>query len=99
MIETNLDYIENLKRLKNFILVRYADDDSIVPKESVHFGYVNINKKPLMLEDMDIYKMDKLGLKSMKENGKLKFLVSPGAHLYLDNEWFTENIIPYLKET
>ena len=45
----------------------------------------------------NLYQLDMLGLKSMDENGQLVFLTAPGAHLDLDEIWFVQNILPYLR--
>lgn len=94
--EINVDYAENLKRLERFVLVRYERDDSVVPNESAFFGYWNEEKQVIKLEESELYREDKLGLKVMRERGQLVFLVSPGGHLEMNESWFLLNIIGYL---
>lgn len=94
----NSEYAENLKALHKLILVKYEDDIGVVPNESTWFGYYDADGNTIPLEDLPLYKEDKLGLKSMKEGGKLIFLTSPLGHLKLDETWFISTIIPYLKE-
>lgn len=94
----NQEYIDNLKSVKKLVLVKYADDIGIVPNESTWFGYYNEDFQIIPLEDSDIFKQDKLGLKSMMENGQLVMMTSPLGHLKLDEAWFMESIVPLLKE-
>jgi palmitoyl-protein thioesterase len=43
---------------------------------------------------------DKLGLKTLKESGRLHFLQVDGDHLRFKMEWFLKNIAdPYLKNS
>lgn len=79
--------------------MKYENDESIIPKESSWFGCFSNKGEILSVESTDLYKVDKLDLQSMLQNGKLILLESPGGHLILNVAWFTANIIPYLKET
>ena len=74
-------------------------DISVIPNESTQFGFTDRRGRIIKFEDTDLYRKDKLGLKKMKEDGKLMMLDAPMEHLELDKEWFRENIIPILKET
>lgn len=95
--EINPDYSDNLASLKKFVLVKYLDDKSIIPNESAHFGYLD-GGKTIEMEKTPNFIEDRLGLRAMKESGKLVFLNSPGTHLELHPNWFVENIIPHLME-
>lgn len=96
--EIDSEYVKNLKSLKKLVLVMYEDDIGVVPRESTWFGYIDKDSNTIPLEDLELYKQDRLGLKSMKENGQLIFLTSPLGHLRLNETWFIDNIIPLLKE-
>lgn len=96
--EFNPEYETNLSKLKRLVLVKYEQEEAIVPKESCWFGYYDGNGNEYPMEETDVYKEDKLGLKAMVENGKLIRLLSPRDHINLDPAWFEQNIIPYLKE-
>ncbi|KAL7042970.1 hypothetical protein ACKWTF_001348 [Chironomus riparius] len=96
-LEINEGYRNNLKSLQKLILVKYDQDTSIVPNESAFFGYFDSDKNVVPLVLSNLYQLDKLGLKSMDENGKLVFLTAPGAHLDLNEIWFVENILLYLR--
>lgn len=96
--EINSDYVKNLEALEKLVLVKYEEDIWIIPKESSWFGYFDKQSNIVPLVNLDIYKSDRLGLKSMNENGKLVFLAAPKDHLSKDDEpWFEENIVPYFR--
>lgn len=80
------------------VLVKYTNDVSLIPNESTWFGFYARNGKKLSMEETDVYRKDKLGLKKLVEEGKLIRLESPLEHLKLDENWFRQNIIPILKE-
>jgi palmitoyl-protein thioesterase len=97
--EINFDYVKNLQSLEKLVLVKYEKDQAIIPNESTHFGYWDVNRNSIQLEQSDLYTHDRLGLREMKKNGQLIFISCPNAtHLELNEEWFVEEIIlPYLK--
>ncbi|XP_070508698.1 palmitoyl-protein thioesterase 1-like [Chironomus tepperi] len=93
-------YIDRLQKLENFVMVKFMNDSMVQPVESSWFGFYKPGSdvELMTLEESDIFTKDKLGLKKMKEDGKLKFIEIEGNHLQFRNEWFIENIInAYLK--
>lgn len=80
------------------ILVKYERDGVLVPNESAWFGFDREGGLEYPMEATDVYKNDKLGLQNLSSSGKLIRLLSPGDHIVLDPGWFSEKIIPYLKE-
>lgn len=94
--EINVDYVNNLQSLNKLVLVKYENDQSVIPNESTFFGYWDINQTPINLEDSRMYQEDRLGLKLMNDKGQLVFLTCPdSAHLEMIEPWFYENVIPY----
>lgn len=91
----NPKYKENLTKLKNFVMVMFADDTMVDPKESEWFGYYvpGQSEKLVTLQESQLYKEDWLGLKQMDKNKKLHFLSSPGNHLQFSEQWFIDNIL------
>ena len=46
------------------------------------------------MEDTALYKEDRIGLKTLKDSGRLVLLEIPGAdHLHISEQWFTDNIV------
>lgn len=97
----NQDYITRLQRLEKFVMVKFENDTIVQPKETSWFGYYKpgSDQELQTLEESDIYIKDRLGLKKMKEDGKLVFLELEGNHMQISLDWFVENVIePYLRD-
>lgn len=95
----NSSYAENLKRLNRFVLIKFEDDQMIVPKDSAWFDFVNQRNEKLPLKMQGKYLNDELGLKSLDEQGKLVFLTFPGPHMKIDVARFFNEIVPqYLED-
>lgn len=92
-------YIQRLTSLNKFVMVKFNNDTMVQPLESEWFGFYAPGDPDtiLTLQETDLYKNDQLGLKNMDMNGKLVFLATNGDHLQFTNEWFIDNIIPYLE--
>lgn len=96
----NETYIKNLQTLEKFILVKFADDTIVQPKESEWFGFYEVGQdnETIPMENTDLYLQDKIGLQKMVYDGKLKFLQSPGDHLQFTRPWFIKNIVSELRD-
>ncbi|XP_031553367.1 palmitoyl-protein thioesterase 1-like [Actinia tenebrosa] len=95
----NQKYKENLMKLKNFVMVMFANDTMVDPKESEWFGFYKPGqgKELYTLQESTLYKEDRLGLQEMDKAGKLHFLAAIGDHLRFSDEFFNEKILPFLK--
>lgn len=91
----NSTYRENMIRLTNFVMAMANNDSVVIPRESEWFGYYKPGQEKDLykLEESDLYVKDLLGLKVLKESGRLKFLSYDGDHLHFKKEWFVENIV------
>jgi len=95
----NDTYKKNLMSLQNFVMVKFLQDGMVQPIESEWFGFY----KPggidtiIDLRDSQLYIEDWLGLQVMDKAGKLHFLSVYADHLKFTDDWFVENIVPYLK--
>lgn len=91
----NITYKTNLKKLNNLVLVKFANDTMVEPKESEWFAYYEPgqDKNILKLQDSKLYTEDWLGLKEMDKNKKLHLLEVIGDHLQIDLDWLKKNII------
>lgn len=100
-IQINEAYIANLQNLKNFVMIKFENDTVVQPVETEWFGFYKPGQSVELetLQESALYIEDRLGLKQLDENNKLKFLAHPGNHLKLEWSWFEENVIePYLKD-
>jgi palmitoyl-protein thioesterase len=72
----------------------------VTPHESEHFGFYEENNpsKIIPLNESSLYINDLLGLKTMDEQSRIIFLESDTDHLQFTDQWFIDNIIPYLKD-
>lgn len=89
------NYKINLKKLKNFVMIKFTEDKMVQPKESEWFGFYKPgqSKDLFTLQESPLYKEDWLGLKEMDKDGKLHFLETIGDHLQIDIDWFKKNVI------
>jgi palmitoyl-protein thioesterase len=72
----------------------------VTPHESEHFGFYEEHNpsKIIPLRESVLYQKDLLGLKTMDEQSRLKFLESDTDHLQFTDQWFIDQIIPFLKD-
>jgi palmitoyl-protein thioesterase len=88
----------NLKTLDKFVMVRFEDDDMVIPGKTAWFGFQDEQGVEIPMEKSDLYIQDKIGMKYLNENGRLVFDSWPGRHLQIDLEKFEKEIIDvYLK--
>ncbi len=92
---------KNICSLKNMVLVMSANEEVIEPKVSCHFGFYKQNSKEEIedLIDSELYKQDKLGLKTLHESGRLQLRLADCTHSNFqeDEKNFIENGLEYLK--
>lgn len=95
----NPEYKKNLMKLKNFVMVMFANDTMVDPKESEWFGFYKPGQavEKYTLQESPLYQDDLLGLQQMDKDKKLHFLVAVGDHLQFSDEFFNEKILPFLK--
>lgn len=81
-------------------MVKFLRDGMVTPMESEHFGFYaeKDTSKIIPLRQSSLYVDDRLGLKTMDEQGRLKFLESDTDHLQFTDQWFIENILPFLRD-
>ncbi|KAF2904694.1 hypothetical protein ILUMI_01476 [Ignelater luminosus] len=93
--DINQTYIKNLQSLENFVMVKYENDTTVIPKESAWFGFYKKGQATKIenLQESNLYISDRLGLKQMDKDGKLHFLSNDWDHDDFDWPWFKENIV------
>lgn len=77
-------YKERLSSLERFTMFIFAEDETVVPKESGWWSEVN-GTEVIPLRERQMYKEDWLGLRKLDEAGKLKFKTTKGGHMTLSN--------------
>jgi palmitoyl-protein thioesterase len=81
-------------------LVKFLRDTMVTPHESEQFGFYAENNisQIIPLRESTLYSNDLLGLKTLDEQSRIKFLESDTDHLQFTDQWFIDNIIPFLKD-
>lgn len=92
----NSTYKENMKKLEKFAMYMFADDKTVVPKESAYFGEVNATtSKITKLQDRKMYMEDWLGLRWLDEHNRLDFLTTEGGHMELNEDLLVKVFAKY----
>ncbi|XP_017086122.1 palmitoyl-protein thioesterase 1 [Drosophila eugracilis] len=91
-------YIENLNKLKRFVMVKFLNDTIVQPKESQWFQYYTTGQDKVIQPFNESKVYQDLGLDQMDKDGKLIFVGVEGDHLAISKEWFIKNIVPLLLE-
>lgn len=92
------EYETNLKKLNKMVLIKFNQDTMVVPRESSHFGYYTPGQQTEIsnMTDLPVFTEDRIGLKDMLENDQIVFLSTDGDHLQFTEEFFEDQIVPYL---
>ena len=78
----NGTYKEHMTMLERFVMFMFADDQTVVPKESAWWSEVNSTSGEVVpLQESRLYTEDWLGLRTLGEAAKLEFLELPGEHM------------------
>lgn len=95
----NQTYKDNLIKLEKFVMVKFDEDTVVVPRGTEWFEFYEIGQAQEMLKynETRLYQEDWIGLKTLDEQGKLDFLVSPGDHLRFTDDFLFKIINKYLK--
>lgn len=88
----NALYATNLASLERLVLFRFANDGTVVPRDSAWFSVWD-GETVVPLRQQPLYTEDWLGLRALDERGALLLLEAPGVHMQFTLQWFTENVI------
>ena len=81
----NKTYAENIARLNKFVMYMFADDKTVIPKQSAWFAEYNKTSEVVTpLAERKMYKEDWLGLKSLGDEHRLAFETLNGQHMQFD---------------
>lgn len=76
----------------------FADDKTVVPKESAWFSEVNTTTGEVTkLQDRQLYKDDWIGLRALDEEKRLDFRVTDGGHMQLSEEILVDAFKTYFR--
>ncbi|CAN6288769.1 unnamed protein product [Urochloa humidicola] len=97
--ERNATYKERFSSLENLVLIMFEDDAVLIPRETAWFGYYPDDAFDPVLppQKTKLYTEDWIGLKTLDEAGRVKFVSVPGGHLRISRSDMKKYIVPYLK--
>uniref|UniRef100_A0A3B5PY78 Palmitoyl-protein thioesterase 1 n=2 Tax=Xiphophorus TaxID=8082 RepID=A0A3B5PY78_XIPMA len=86
-------------QLQKFVMVKFLQDTVVDPVDTEWFGFLKAGqaKETETLQESALYREDRLGLAAMDKAHKLVFLSTDGDHLQFSREWFTANLLPFLR--
>ena len=94
----NDTYKENMKKLGKFAMFMFANDTTVVPKESAFFSEVNTTSDEVkQLQERKIYQEDWIGLRFLDEEERLEFRIAEGGHMQLSDNILTDTFDRYFK--
>ncbi|KAG4169682.1 hypothetical protein ERO13_A12G096600v2 [Gossypium hirsutum] len=95
----NSTYKERLASLQNLVLIMFEDDTVLIPKETAWFSYFpdGAFEPVLPVQAAKLYKEDWIGLKTLDEAGKVKFVNVSGNHLQISTSDMKKYMVPYLE--
>ena len=90
--------------MKKAVFTASPQDNVIEPYFSALFSFWDVNEKTptfrrVPMEDQPIYKTDLIGLKTMKQDGRLHMFDVPNVyhtHWLSDESLFNKYVLPYL---
>ncbi|XP_071715429.1 uncharacterized protein [Rutidosis leptorrhynchoides] len=98
--EKNATYKERFSSLNNLVLIMFDTESVLVPKETSWFGYFPDGAWDPILpaQETKLYIEDWIGLRTLDEAGRVKFINVTGGHLDICDDDMKEYMIPYLIE-
>ncbi|KAF6989707.1 hypothetical protein CFC21_007008 [Triticum aestivum] len=96
--ERNITYKERFSSLENLVLIMFEDDAVLIPRETAWFGYYpdGAFNPVLSPQETKLYTEDWIGLRTLDEAGRVKFVSVPGGHLRISRSDMKKYIVPYL---
>ncbi|KAM0868070.1 hypothetical protein ACQ4PT_041580 [Festuca glaucescens] len=91
-------YKERFSSLENLVLIMFEDDAVLIPRETAWFGYYpdGAFNPVLPPQETKLYTEDWIGLRTLDEAGRVKFVSVPGGHLRISRSDMKKHIVPYL---
>ncbi|XP_028113687.1 palmitoyl-protein thioesterase 1-like isoform X9 [Camellia sinensis] len=98
--DRNSTYKKRFASLQNLVLIMFEHDRVLVPKETSLFGYFPDGSWSTVLpaQETKLYTEDWIGLKTLDEAGKVKFINMSGGHLHISTSDAKKYIVPYLED-
>ncbi|KAK7256425.1 hypothetical protein RIF29_29871 [Crotalaria pallida] len=108
----NSTYRSRFSSLENVVFIKFDHDEVLIPKETAWFGYyAEGTSDPVLpaqkrrnfvcetgVKQTKLYEEDWIGLRTLDEVGKAKFISVSGNHLDISLSDMKTFIVPYLKD-
>ncbi|KAL6178402.1 hypothetical protein ACLB2K_049920 [Fragaria x ananassa] len=96
--ERNSTYKERFSSLENLVLIMFEQDNVLVPRETSWFGYYQDGAFNSIVgpQQTDLYTEDWIGLRTLDEAGRVKYVSVSGGHLGISKSDMKKHVVPYL---
>ncbi|XP_059275898.1 uncharacterized protein LOC132030331 isoform X1 [Lycium ferocissimum] len=96
----NSTYKKRFSSLENLVLIMFEHDTVLIPKETAWFGYYPDGAfEPILPpQETQLYIEDWIGLKTLDDAGKVKYVKVAGNHLQISSNDMRKHVVPYLAE-
>lgn len=94
----NSTYKERFSSLETLVLIMFEEDTVLIPKETAWFGYYPDGAFSPVLppQQTKLYIEDWIGLKTLDDSGRVKFISVRGNHLRISRDDMKKYIVPFL---
>ncbi|XP_027084921.1 uncharacterized protein [Coffea arabica] len=98
--ERNSTYKARFSSLQNLVLIMFEHDTVLVPKETSWFGYYpdGAFNPVLAPQQTQLYIEDWIGLKTLDDAGRVKYVTVSGNHLGISKPDMKKYVVPYLED-
>ncbi|CAI9784445.1 unnamed protein product [Fraxinus pennsylvanica] len=98
--ERNNTYKERFSSLQNLVLIMFEHDTVLIPKETSWFGYYpdGAFNPVLPPQQTKLYTEDWIGLKTLDDAGRVKYIKVAGNHLGISKDDMKKYVVPYLDD-
>mmetsp|Transcript_42912 Transcript_42912/g.50326 ORF Transcript_42912/g.50326 Transcript_42912/m.50326 type:complete len:209 (-) Transcript_42912:18-644(-) len=87
---------EKMLNLKRAMFIKWDNEKTIKPAESSWWGEYDDNYNVLHRNQTALYQKDLIGIKTLEEQGRAKFVSIPGGHMDYTWEEIDNIVIPFL---
>ncbi|XP_010529980.1 PREDICTED: palmitoyl-protein thioesterase 1-like [Tarenaya hassleriana] len=97
--DRNSTFKDRFTSLHNLVLVMFEDDKVLVPKETSWFGFYPDGDFHRLLspQQTKLYEEDWIGLKTLDDAGRVKFVSVAGEHIRMAHDDVLKYVVPYLR--
>ncbi|XP_017246176.1 uncharacterized protein LOC108217797 [Daucus carota subsp. sativus] len=97
--QKNSLFKKRFSRLQNLVLIKFEQDQTLIPRETSWFGHYEDGSwnKILPVQQTKLYTEDRIGLRTLDKAGKVKFINVTGDHLQISFSDLQKHVFPYLR--